>query len=431
MRYHICGAGSIGSLLGWHMRRILSPDDALSLIIRPHQLAELRTPRSPSITLRDRGGYRVAGGFQIEAMDDSKRFIQDLAVLKATREVDVSSPRNHPPYGHIHSLFITTKAHHAAWAMEELVRSNRVSPLTTVVILTNGMGVYEQLVESFFPNPSDRPQFILATNTHGAYTKRLFDVIHSARGQIHYGVVPDPLGRDQKLGDVPKYQFSPSKPPVPDPDPFASADVDPIPQDSPPIGPFHTLHKTISMLEALSPHLSIRREPIEQLHQRLILKLVTNCCINPLTAIKGCRNGDLFGDKESHLMIRQVCEEAGEILKKKAVEDHANYDEELVLTDMPKEYNRLPFIQTPTAKDLEDEVLRIVRSTGPNFSSMLQDVRRKKKTEISFLNGYLSRLGETYGVLTPRNDWLAEKVKQLEPESFRTPLPGERISLPE
>lgn len=49
--------------------------------------------------------------------------------------------------------------------------------------------------------------------------------------------------------------------------------------------------------------------------------------------------------------------------------------------------------------------------TGTNKSSMLQDVTRRKETEIKIINGAVSRIGREHGVPTPYNDmivWLVQ-----------------------
>jgi len=47
-------------------------------------------------------------------------------------------------------------------------------------------------------------------------------------------------------------------------------------------------------------------------------------------------------------------------------------------------------------------------------SSTAQDLAKKKKTEIDFLNGYIVELGKRYGVPTPTNESVFSLVKMLE-----------------
>ncbi|KAG8989444.1 2-dehydropantoate 2-reductase (Ketopantoate reductase) (KPA reductase) (KPR) [Tulasnella sp. JGI-2019a] len=392
------------------------------MIVRPYQIRTMPYPRSPSISLRSTtGGTRVIGGFQLEAISPPSRASADQAFLDATRGLSpYANHLSHPPYGYIQSLFLTTTATQAESAIEGLVAGGRISPATSIVLLMNGMGVYERLVRTFFQDLETRPQFILTTNTHGAVRAREgLDVLHTASGQIHYGVVADPLGRDQRL----KMASSTSTTPT----------ANSLNQSD----PFYSLRRTIQLLDALSPHLSVAHEHIAELHHRRFLKLVVNCCVNPLTAIKDCLNGQLLEDPEARKTIGEICEEAAAILQRQTEiyeeENSANLIDTstmLPLTGLVEEtiderearmsriVNRLPLRRTPTAEDLEAEVIRVIKLTSENTSSMLQDVRKGQKTEIQFINGAFTALGREYGVLTPCNDALADMLCQKESEAM-------------
>lgn len=64
-----------------------------------------------------------------------------------------------------------------------------------------------------------------------------------------------------------------------------------------------------------------------------------------------------------------------------------------------------------TTECLEEEVVRVAQLTKNNVSSMLQDVRRGKTTEIDYINGYLVTLGRELGVRTPTNVVLCDLVR--------------------
>lgn len=396
------------------------------MIVRAFQLQQIPYPRSPSITLRtNTGGSRVIGGFQVEANTSPSKASRDYAFVEATRGLSSHSTHaSHPPYGYIQSLFLTTKATQAEDAVGSLVAGGRISSATTIVLLTNGIGVYERLVRTFFRDVETRPQFVLATNTHGAVRNETFDVRHTASGQIHYGVLPDPLGRDQSL---------------PTTVPLVTAHSAGAASDPPDPDPFFSLHRTIHLLDTLSPHLSVTREPLPHLQQRLLLKLVINCCVNPLTALNDYPNGAILEDLEARRTIREICHEAAAVLLKQA-EQHDEEDAAAGLVDhstmfpttgladetieerearMARVVNRRPFRRTPTAGDLGAEVLRVINLTSGNTSSMLQDVRRGKKTEIEFINGALSAFGREYGVPTPCNDALADMLREKEARTLR------------
>jgi 2-dehydropantoate 2-reductase len=52
--------------------------------------------------------------------------------------------------------------------------------------------------------------------------------------------------------------------------------------------------------------------------------------------------------------------------------------------------------------------------TSDNITSMLQDYRRGRATEIDFLNGAIVALGRRHGIATPINAYVTELVKALQ-----------------
>lgn len=59
-------------------------------------------------------------------------------------------------------------------------------------------------------------------------------------------------------------------------------------------------------------------------------------------------------------------------------------------------------------------VFQVCRQTRHNVSSMLQDVRNKKTTEIDAINGAVVALGKNLGIPTPVNENLVQRVRRLE-----------------
>ena len=60
------------------------------------------------------------------------------------------------------------------------------------------------------------------------------------------------------------------------------------------------------------------------------------------------------------------------------------------------------------------KVEAVCEATSSNISSMLQDVLRKKRTEIDYINGAVTRQGKALGIPTPVNDVLTNLVKTIE-----------------
>ena len=54
---------------------------------------------------------------------------------------------------------------------------------------------------------------------------------------------------------------------------------------------------------------------------------------------------------------------------------------------------------------------KIVDSKQTNKSSMAFDILYKRKTEIDFISGEVSRLGKNHGIPTPLNDLMYKMIK--------------------
>jgi 2-dehydropantoate 2-reductase len=117
-------------------------------------------------------------------------------------------------------------------------------------------------------------------------------------------------------------------------------------------------------------------------------KLIINVGINALTAITQLNNGRIIEYEGTRRTLRDAVNEAVKVAKKKRIK--------LIYDD-------------PLAK-----VEAVAEATGTNISSMLQDVLKKKHTEIDFINGVIVRQGQSLGIPTPANSVLVDLVKTIE-----------------
>jgi len=117
-------------------------------------------------------------------------------------------------------------------------------------------------------------------------------------------------------------------------------------------------------------------------------KLIINVGINALTAITQLSNGKLVEFEGTKRILREAVLEAVRIAKRKKIK--------LIYED-------------PLAK-----VEAVCEATSTNISSMLQDILRKKQTEIDYINGVIVRLGQELGIAVPVNSTLVDLVKAIE-----------------
>ncbi|WP_434636040.1 2-dehydropantoate 2-reductase [Klebsiella sp. I138] len=125
-------------------------------------------------------------------------------------------------------------------------------------------------------------------------------------------------------------------------------------------------------------------------------KLAVNCVINPLTALKDCRNGDLRACPQE---VDAICREVASVMEREGIHT--------------------------SPENLLFYVHQVIESTAENISSMLQDIRAQRHTEIDYITGFLLKRARTHGLAVPENARLFELVKRKENEYERvgTDLP--------
>jgi len=120
---------------------------------------------------------------------------------------------------------------------------------------------------------------------------------------------------------------------------------------------------------------------------RLWTKLMVNTGINGLTAILGCTNGELLTLPGAAARMELLVEEA---LKTALASQIYVPPDSLAIT-----------------RD-------VCSKTSANISSMLQDVRARRRTEIDAINGAVVGAARKLGMFVPENMKLVAEVKELE-----------------
>jgi len=126
----------------------------------------------------------------------------------------------------------------------------------------------------------------------------------------------------------------------------------------------------------------LNAEVSQNIMQDVWKKMLVNCVLNPLTAIYEIKNNEVT---EHQKEMKDILNEVKLVL-----------DKERIIFDS-KEY---------------EEICKTKFSE--NISSMLQDIRNGKKTEIDYINGAIVKLGQKHNIPTPVNSALVEKIHALE-----------------
>lgn len=293
----------------------------------------------------------------------------------------------------IDTLFVCVKAQATLKTIRGLLP--RLTPDSTIVLLQNGMGVYEELLTRLFPNPLQRPQIVSAVITHGAWMKGYMHVVHAGVGKIDVGITPDGRNRDFEASyhGSERVEFF-SKPQL---------NLDDIAPRIPgaPSNHYRTLRETIETLLHMEA-LQVSWLPIYDIQMAMRQKVVVNAVINPITAMLDCKNGKIFKHTEGRYLCQAICREAAAVFR-------AQWEEERKQAGSVDDTARFP--HSLHASTLEKLCMDIAASTAQNVSSMLADVRLHRPTEIKYMTGYLVGLGKKYGVRTPTNLTLYNMIR--------------------
>ncbi|KAH8099361.1 ketopantoate reductase PanE/ApbA C terminal-domain-containing protein [Cristinia sonorae] len=444
MMFHVVGMGAIGCLVSFHLRRASGPSNSLTVIHRTARaLREARRLRG-KVKVENRGIVQSVSGVHHQlsgtvlrklppkrimtrrrpqrpqpsvtevVIDGFKKTMmgafstQTAALLRSgefwtrrgtspRRPKPLIKRRKVKPVVHrvrpINSLFVCVKAQSTLETIRSLLR--RLSPNSTIVLMQNGMGVYEELVANLFPNPLTRPHIVSAVITHGAWIKQKLHVVHAGIGKIDVGIMADGQGRD--------FEATNKRPHHLDFLPLPRLSLDDIAVRTPDFrnDRYRSLRETMEVLLRMDP-LEVSWLPIYDVQMSMRRKVVVNAVINPITALLNCKNGQILSLPEGRRICHAVCCEAEAVFR-------AQWEQERKAAGVTT--NDVAFPQALLATQLEKLCAEAASGTANNFSSMLADVRLGRPTEIHYMTGYLVGLGKKYGVRTPTNLALLNMVR--------------------
>jgi 2-dehydropantoate 2-reductase len=259
----------------------------------------------------------------------------------------------------ISNIIIATKADAALPQADHLRRY--LGPSSTVAFAQNGISKmwppHGRVYASHRWPAGDAPSFVACITTHGVLSHGPFRSEHASVADAKIGLVmPSPMcprGSEYLLNTV-----------------------------------------------ATAPGLESRRVSRADLWVLQLEKLVVNSIINPITAILRCKNGVLFAEPSGLLVevMNRVLQETSRVYQ--ALVNHPSTAEILMDPDSPghsilgTETKGLDAIRKDlTARfavgPLRAMLWRVGHQVSLNTSSMLQDVRAGRRTEIREFNGWI------------------------------------------
>ncbi|KKK14340.1 hypothetical protein P175DRAFT_0434116 [Aspergillus ochraceoroseus IBT 24754] len=360
-RIHILGLGNVGTFVAHSLASRPSPPPITLLLHNPDVYASWLAKKK-CLSINSNGLDDIKTGFDVNVLHDKTWHsfpywnkedgtpIEDQQISDETLDETVEDSLAHSAEDdeQIECLIVSVKAPVTAMALESV--SHRLTPDSTVLFLQNGMGTIDEVNEKVFPDPHQRPHYMFGIVSHGlARRKDPFQVSHTGVGTTILGpVLPHSTG-----------SLTTSENEV----------------DWPPSTKY--LLRTLT----LTPPLVAVAETPSSLMLYQLEKLAMNSVINPLTALMDCENGELLYNYSFTRIMRLLLFEISS-----------------VVCSLP-ELQGIPGIESRFSPErLRWMVTQLANKTAKNHSSMLQDVRARKTTEIEYLNGYIVRRGEELGI---------------------------------
>ncbi|KAL8772041.1 MAG: hypothetical protein Q9209_002707 [Squamulea sp. 1 TL-2023] len=368
-RIYILGSGSIGCLVAHSLASLPSPPPITLQFHNQKRLSDWYE-QGQSIKLTTHGMLDAKSGFEVESVrrppgTEEPSSADDVPLLLSNSSSSTEAEV-------IHNLIVSVKAYNTVDALKRV--AHRLRPESSILFMQNGMGIIEEVNELVFPDPAQRPQYMLGVISHGVHSsKKPFSFIHAGAGTVALAIIP----RNTK-------------------------EIKPI------FVPSSTyMLRTLTRSPALS---AVGFSPTDLL-QLQVEKLAVNAIINPLTALFDCPNGDLLHRPSISRVIRLLLAEIS-----------------LVIKSLP-ELQGVPNVNMRfDIRRLEGQVIGIAAKTASNRSSTLQDISRGKPTEIEYITGYLVRRGEDVGIQCVMNYMIKHMVlakQRMKGESYGRLLPLE------
>ncbi|HTL70936.1 MAG TPA: 2-dehydropantoate 2-reductase [Candidatus Eisenbacteria bacterium] len=127
---------------------------------------------------------------------------------------------------------------------------------------------------------------------------------------------------------------------------------------------------------------------VEDIEKRIWAKVVYNCALNGICTLGEMPYGEILKNDATRAWMRETVRECYAVAAKKGLD-----------------------LEPPSAEAyLELLEGRLIPSTAAHLPSMLQDLRRGKRTDIDALNGAIVRLAESAGIPVPANRRIYEEI---------------------
>lgn len=333
---YILGMGSMGTLLAVNMVRSTNVN-VIPLLRNIAKVNKFKDEANSTIGMR-------------------KVYLDDKP-LDTVKLSEVYCPETFPTDRTIKNLIITTKTYQTKDALEPYL--SYINKETNLIMIQNGLGVLDVMRDEIFKSEEDRPNLFQGVISHGAFQDTDFIFNHAG---------------------------------------FADMKIARLPWDDKDILQTNSLMETdavenelvrIFMDSKFKESLDNKHMSYQELLLGQLFKFLINSCINSVTAIMDSDNGELV--ENGKIIFRSIVEEALDVLR---VAYKPLFEYESKYNGM-KDYPELTVDKTLDLDNVVTEVNRIGCILNKhNSSSMRQDTRFLRDTEIDYINGYTVHLAK-------------------------------------
>ena len=361
---HILGTGVVGKFFAHSLAGMSMPPKITLLMQTPLSIQEWYD-EGESITLYKQGRLHTHRGFHIEsaAVQDRTHPRQWAAVFGDRYQTPVETPTTP-----INTLIVTTPAKITIPAI--LAVRERLRPTSTICLVHDGLGVMEDLNTIVFPNSDQRPTFILGSLTGSTNL--------AARTERRYMV--------EQKGDV---SLTCSKQP--------QRAVSTTESGLTITRTDHSWKRTASFLVGClvrTPEFHTVPVAHKSYMQKQLYSVLAHAVIGPISVLYDCTYLELLQSHHARVAMRGLIEELLNIVYA-----------------FPEMQSPRKDGKTLTPKHLEIMIRRVLGNKPNGVSTMLQNTRAGKRTDIDYYNGYLLLRAAELGVECPRNEMLVNVVK--------------------
>jgi len=134
-------------------------------------------------------------------------------------------------------------------------------------------------------------------------------------------------------------------------------------------------------------------------------KLLMNATFSGMSAALGCRFGDVLANETAMVSLAHIADETIKVARAHGIKLEEMQGKDMAFLELQDEND------IPNKMDFYQEVWKPHSNTK---ASMLQDLEKNRKTEIDFINGFISKKGKEAGIHTPYNDLVVKLVKESE-----------------